>query len=93
MEIKVLVDVKTKLGECPTWDAVRQRLFWVDIVDGRLFCCDEFGGNIRAWEVHKKIGSFALQENYNGAIVALEDGLYQLDFDTGNLKFIGAVVD
>lgn len=88
MEIKVLVDVKTKLGECPTWDAVRQRLFWVDIVDGRLFCCDEFGGNIRAWEVHKKIGSFALQENYNGAIVALEDGLYQLDFDTGNLKFI-----
>ena len=35
-----------------------------------------------------KIGSFALQENYNGAIVALEDGLYQLDFDTGNLKFI-----
>lgn len=54
MEIKVLVDVKTKLGECPTWDAVRQRLFWVDIVDGRLFCCDEFGGNIRAWEVHKK---------------------------------------
>ncbi|MCF4535614.1 SMP-30/gluconolactonase/LRE family protein, partial [Acinetobacter baumannii] len=49
MEIKVLVDVKTKLGECPTWDTVRQRLFWVDIVDGRLFCCDEFGGNIRAW--------------------------------------------
>ena len=88
MEIKVLVDVKTKLGECPTWDAVRQCLFWVDIVDGRLFCCDEFGGNIRAWEVHKKIGSFALQENYNGAIVELEDGLYQLDFETGNLKFI-----
>lgn len=88
MEIKVFVDIKTRLGEVPTWDSIRQRLFWVDIVDGRLFCCDEHGGNLKAWETFQKIGSYALREHHNGAIVALEDGVYSLDFDTGDLKFI-----
>lgn len=88
MEIKVFVDIKTRLGEVPTWDPIRQRLFWVDIFDGRLFSCDEFGGNLRAWETYQKIGSYALQENQNGAIVALEDGLHHLDFETGELSFI-----
>lgn len=40
MEIKVFVDIKTRLGEVPTWDPIRQRLFWIDIFDGRLFSCD-----------------------------------------------------
>ncbi len=88
MEIKVLVDIKTKLGEVPTWDPIRQRLFWVDIFDGRLFSCDEHGGNLRAWETFQKVGSYALRENHNGAIVALEDGLHTLDFETGDLEFI-----
>ncbi|MGE8539660.1 SMP-30/gluconolactonase/LRE family protein [Acinetobacter sp. ANC 3813] len=88
MEIKVFVDIKTRLGEVPTWDPIRQRLFWVDIVDGRLFCCDEQGGNLRAWETFQKIGSYALREHHNGAIVALEDGVYSLDFDTGDLHLI-----
>ena len=88
MEIKVFVDIKTRLGEVPTWDPIRQSLFWIDIVDGRLFCCDEQGGNLRAWETFQKVGSYALREHHNGAIVALEDGVYSLDFDTGDLKFI-----
>lgn len=88
MEIKVLVDIKTKLGEVPTWDPVRQRLFWVDIFDGRLFSCDEYGANLQAWETHQKVGSYALRDAHNGAIVALEDGIYTLDFDSGDLEFI-----
>lgn len=88
MEIKVFVDIKTRLGEVPTWDPIRQRLFWVDIFDGRLFCCDENGGNLKAWETGQKIGSYALREHHNGAIVALEDGIYTLDFDTGELSLI-----
>ena len=88
MEIKVFVDIKTRLGEVPTWDPIRQRLFWIDIFDGRLFSCDEFGANLRAWETFQKVGSYALCEHYNGAIVALEDGLHRLNFDTGELEFI-----
>lgn len=88
MEIKVLVDIKTRLGEVPTWDPIRQRLFWVDIFDGRLFSCDENGANLKAWETFQKVGSFALRDQHNGAIVALEDGLSILDFDTGELEFI-----
>ena len=88
MEIKVFVDIKTRLGEVPTWDPIRQRLFWIDIFDGRLFSCDEFGANLRAWETFQKVGSYALCEHYNGAIVALEDGLHRLSFDTGELEFI-----
>ncbi|MEB3752759.1 SMP-30/gluconolactonase/LRE family protein [Acinetobacter sp. MD2(2019)] len=88
MEIKVLVDIKTRLGEGATWDPIRQRLFWVDIVDKRLFSCDEFGGNLRAWHAPQKIGSFALRDQHDGAILALEDGLYTLDFNTGDVEFL-----
>ena len=37
MQIDVLPDEKTTLGEDPLWDAELQRLFFVDLADGRVF--------------------------------------------------------
>jgi len=87
MRIEVLVDVKTALGEGPLWDVDEQRLYWVDSWDGRVFRCTEHGSEVRSWDVPGKIGSMALRKQ-GGAIVSLQQGLYALDFQTGESTLI-----
>lgn len=87
MEISVLCDVKPLLGEGPVWDVERQRLWFIDSLGCRVFCCTETGSEIRAWTVPSPIGSMALRQS-GGAIVALRDGFHALDFDSGALEFL-----
>jgi L-arabinonolactonase len=86
--IDVVVDLKTTLGEGPVWDVEQQSLYWIDSADGRVFRSTAGGEQIRAWEVGQKIGSMALTQNGAGALVALEDGLWRLDFGTGELTLV-----
>ncbi|WP_179443413.1 SMP-30/gluconolactonase/LRE family protein [Rhodococcus sp. ACPA1] len=88
--IDVVVDVKTNLGEGPLWDSEQQLLYWIDSAEGRIFRSTAEGAGIRAWEVGQKIGSMALTRDGAGAIVALENGLWNLDLTTGHLT---ALVD
>lgn len=88
MEINVLVDVKTTLGEGPLWDVDEQRLYWVDSADGRIFRSTADGREIKAWQVPQKIGSMALRTKNRGAVVALARGLHFLDLKTGHVDLI-----
>jgi len=88
MRIEVLADVKTALGEGPLWDVEEQRLYWIDSWDGRVFRCTEDGREIRSWDVPGKIGSMALRKQGGGAVVSLQQGLYFLDFRTGESTLI-----
>lgn len=88
MRIEIVVDVKTTLGEGPVWDVEQQRLYWIDSFDGRVLRCTEDGRELRAWDVGQKIGSMALRQNGDAAIVALQNGLYHLDLPTGDLELI-----
>lgn len=87
MNVEVLVDVKTRLGEGPLWDVESQRLYWLDGVAGTIFRCAADGSEVRAWDLPCRIGSMALRER-GGALVALTNGLHLLDFETGELSFI-----
>ncbi|HBS7013118.1 TPA: SMP-30/gluconolactonase/LRE family protein [Klebsiella pneumoniae] len=89
MRIEVLLDLKTRLGESPVWDVEQQRLWWVDSLDGRLFACNAQGGAIKSWDVRQKIGSFALRQSGEGAVVALQNGVHLLDFASGELTLFG----
>jgi len=87
MQIDVLVDVKTTLGEGPLWDVKEQRLYWIDSFDGRVFRCTEDGREIRAWDVPQKIGSMCLRRG-GGAVLSLQRGFHALDFQTGEVSLI-----
>lgn len=86
--IDVVVDLKTTLGEGPLWDVQQQALYWIDSADGRIFRSTAHGEQIRAWEVGQKIGSMALTQNGDSAIVALQDGLWRLELHTGELTLL-----
>lgn len=88
MNIDILVDVKTELGEGPLWDAELQRLFWIDSKCGKVFRSTAAGTELRAWDTPGLIGSMAIRADGSGAILALESGLHTLDFATGDTELI-----
>lgn len=73
---------KCKVGEGPVWDVAEQALYYIDILGKQVFRWDPATGAQRNWDVPQIIGSMALREQ-GGAIVALGDGVYTLDFTTG----------
>jgi L-arabinonolactonase len=79
------VDVpRCKVGEGPVWDVAEQALYFVDIVDRRLFRHDPATGATCSWETSGIIGSIALRES-GGALLALKDGIHALDFASGDM--------
>jgi sugar lactone lactonase YvrE len=87
--VTTVLDARAQLGECPVWSAPEQALYWVDIHAAVLHRLDPETGESRAWRLPKRIGSFGLRQS-GGAVVALEDGCYLLDFDTGDVDFLVA---
>ena len=81
-EIRLLVDAKNVLGECPLWDVQSERLYWVDSHRARIFRATAQGEEIEEWMLPSTIGSMALRRD-GGAVVSLRSGLYLFDFDSG----------
>ena len=88
MQIDIVLDVKTTLGEGPVWDVEQQRLYWIDSLDGRVFRATADGRELRAWDVGAKVGSLALRRDGSHALVALQNGVHTLDLVTGALELI-----
>jgi L-arabinonolactonase len=75
------------VGEGPVWDVAEQALFFIDILGKKLFRHDPVSGQTREWTVPDIIGSMALRAR-GGAIAALADGVYALDFDSGLCRLL-----
>lgn len=86
--IEVLLDVKTKLGEGPLWDAESQRLYWIDSADGRIFRATQDGCELRSWDVGEAIGSMAVSRDGSYFLAALRTGLYRIDVSSGHRELV-----
>jgi sugar lactone lactonase YvrE len=82
MRITRLELPRCSVGEGPVWDVAEQALYYIDILDRRVFRWDPATGDLKSWDVPDIIGSMALREQ-GGAIVALGSGVHTLDFSTG----------
>jgi sugar lactone lactonase YvrE len=82
VHIRRVAAPKCLVGEGPLWDVQEQALYFVDIVGKVVHRLHPHSGATRTWNVGKIIGSMALRER-GGAVVALPDGIYSLDFETG----------
>ncbi len=78
MRIEVLLDLKPDSAKARSGMS-NSSVFVVDSLDGRLFACNAQGGAIKSWDVRQKIGSFALRQSGEGAVVALQNGVHLLD--------------
>ena len=77
----LVIDIKTDLGECPTWDYKSECLYWIDIYGCKIYKYVPATNEIRVWETPSSVGSIALHEDGN-MIVALTDGVYYFDLGT-----------
>ncbi|MGH6678875.1 MAG: SMP-30/gluconolactonase/LRE family protein [Bradyrhizobium sp.] len=85
MEIEVVLEAGATIGESPTWAPAEQALYWIDVKKPALYRFDPATGGRSSWPMPSDIGAFALISDPPGAVVALRQGIFRLDFAAGSL--------
>ncbi|WP_299499834.1 SMP-30/gluconolactonase/LRE family protein [uncultured Roseobacter sp.] len=95
--IECLLKCENHLGEGPIWDVETGLLYWVDSTGPRVgkdavWQLDPQTGAVQSWPLSRDVGALALRKG-GGAVLALTDGFYAFDFDTGKAELIVSVDD
>jgi len=85
VDIEIVLDAGATIGESPTWSAAERALYWIDVKKPALYRYDPIGGGQRSWRLSSDVGGFALTLDPPGAVVALREGMFRLDFTSGAL--------
>ena len=86
VDIEVVLDAGATIGESPTWCARERALYWIDVKAPALHRYDPTTGARRTWTLSSDVGGFGLLADTAGAVVALRQGMFLLDFATGALR-------
>ena len=81
-----VLESKPTIGEVPVWAGAENSMYWIDVYNGLLNRTNVDNGHTDTWDVHETIGCYGLIEGEAAALVALQSGIYRLDFGTGNLE-------
>lgn len=91
MNLELLFDTKATLGEGPIWDSRTQAIYWIDILEKRIYC----GGEVLA-QLDHLIGCIAPRKS-GGLVVASGDpgrlGFASLDLDSVNLTPLASLAE
>lgn len=78
MNVELIVDAQATLGEGPVWHPREQRLYWVDIEEGRLHVFDPQGEPDTVYNVGCRVGA-AVPRQAGGMVLATQFGFEALD--------------
>ena len=84
LSIQRVGGLRCKVGEGPVWDVKDQALYFVDLLERSVWRHEPAQEQFKRWLVSSFVGSMALRAG-GGALVALQDGLYTLDFSNGTV--------
>ncbi len=87
MKADLLLDAKASLGEGALWNKKTQELYWIDIENGILHIYNPKNQQDKAIKLGQRVGTVVPTENGN-ALVALEDGIYEIDLKTEKKKLL-----
>ncbi|MGH8316688.1 MAG: SMP-30/gluconolactonase/LRE family protein [Steroidobacteraceae bacterium] len=85
MQIETVLNVGAAIGESPTWASAERALYWIDVKKPALYRYDPVTARQRSWNVRSGIGAFALLAESAGAVVALREGVFRLEFASESL--------
>ena len=86
VEVKIACDTVAGVGEGAIWDYKYERLLWID-TQGSVFIYTPSDGKNREIKVGKLVGTVVPYKE-NAVIVALIDGIYELNLESEELSFI-----
>jgi len=87
MDPELLFDAKAILGEGPVWDARTQTLYWIDILNKRIYA----NGDVLL-ELDEFIGCLAPRKS-GGLIFTKRFSFWTIETDPSQLTFLSAVTD
>jgi sugar lactone lactonase YvrE len=87
-EVTCIADVGAVLGEGPVWVEREQALYWVDIVEGRIFRWSE-SQEVRSFDLGAKVCSLAPRAG-GGFVGGSHDGFVAVDPAEGRIELIAA---
>ena len=82
MRIRCLVNPGCSLGEGPAWDAGSGRLYWVDILENRIYRCDPADGRTESWTTPEHVG-FVFVEADGSLLAGFKSGLHRVTLGAG----------
>ena len=88
MKIDVVLRASPTIGESPTWFAAERAIYWIDVKAPALYRLALETQQQQSWNMPSDIGAFALTAEGKGAVVALREGLFTLDFASGALTIL-----
>jgi D-xylonolactonase len=74
---RCVVNPGCSLGEGPTWDPDSQRLYWVDIIENRIYRHDPADGSTRSWITPEHVG-FVLVSADGELVAGFKSGLHHV---------------
>lgn len=86
MDYEIVYNENSVLGEGPIWDEKTQRLFWIDGLGQKVHIFNPASSENISFDIPQPIGSIALTNDDNIVVMALQDGIYTLDTNTGALE-------
>jgi len=86
MKAIIVNDIRSQLGEGPTWYGATATLYWVDIEGRQIHAMSGFG-NVRAFATPQEIGCFIPLSADHG-LAAMESGIYMADLQAGTFDFL-----
>ena len=90
MEFKLAVDSRVMLAETPIWDPRLKKLYWTDLFEGTVHRYNPATGQDEKAETHSLIGSAIPCSTVGKLLVAVDDGMMLLDFETGQMELVAA---
>ena len=84
MRIEIALDARSGVAEGPFWDADDGALWWVDITRKEVLRWQPESEAPRRWPVPDFPSTVVLRRS-SGALVALRDGLYFMELESGRL--------
>lgn len=85
-----ILDAQAQLGEGAFWNHQTQELWWIDIEGMRLHIFDPQTKANKTIQLDQRIGT-VVPNNEGHAIIALQDGIYQLDLKDQSQKLLAPI--
>jgi sugar lactone lactonase YvrE len=87
MDLQVIKNYKSTLGEGALWNHITNELFWIDIEGKKFMIYNPEKNENRIFQFEKKTGTVVPEDN-DHVIIALEDGIYRYNINSATLKLI-----
>jgi sugar lactone lactonase YvrE len=91
-QVKLAIDTRAEIGECPRWHPAENCLYWVDIHEPSVNRFDPQSAIVRKWVMPERIGCFGFRRD-GGLIAGMQSGIFLVDLVDDGAPAVRRVFD